>query len=224
MEESMEGHIVVIGYGTKGRSAVDTLLNDGASKESIVIVDPSKRALADAEADGIAAIAADGTRREVLRRAEVHRARQVLISLNRDDSTVLCTLTIRQLNRNVHVLAAVREQSNVALVRQSGADAVITSSEAVGRLLGLATVNPALGDVMGDLLTYGQGLEVAERDLLLEEVGKHPQQLSDRVIAVKRDGQVHRYSDPAVTQLARGDRLIVVRKHVPMPSDHPGGR
>ena len=64
---------------------------------------------------------------------------------------------------------------------------------------------------MEDLLTYGEGLEVAERDLLVSEVGKQPQSLPDQVIAVVRDENVYRYFDPTVTQLARGDRLIVVR-------------
>ena len=64
---------------------------------------------------------------------------------------------------------------------------------------------------MEDLLTYGEGLEVAERDLIVSEVGKQPQQLPDQVIAVVRDEKVYRYFDPVVTQLARGDRLIVVR-------------
>ena len=89
-------------------------------------------------------------------------------------------------------------------MRQSGADAVVTSSDAVGRLLGLSAVSPALGAVIDDLLSYGDGLEVAERDLLVPEVGKQPQQLPDQVIAVVRDDTVHRYYDPVVTQLARG--------------------
>ena len=35
--------------------------------------------------------------------------------------------------------------------------------------------------------------------------------LPDQVIGVVRDEKVYRYFDPVVTQLARGDRLIVVR-------------
>jgi voltage-gated potassium channel len=64
---------------------------------------------------------------------------------------------------------------------------------------------------MEDLLTYGEGLEVAERELLVPEVGKAPQSLPDQVIAVIRDEKVYRYFEPTVTRLARGDRLIVVR-------------
>jgi voltage-gated potassium channel len=219
----MDQHVVVIGYGTKGRSAVDTLLNNGLDKESIVIVDPSTTALGEAHADGLAVVTGDATRREVLRRAGVARANQVIITTDRDDSTVLSTLNVRQLNPNAYVVAAVREQDNIELVRQSGADSVVTSSDAVGRLLGLSTLSPTLGSVMEDLLTYGEGLEVAERDLLVPEVGKQPQRLPDQVIAVVRDGTVHRYFDPAVTQLVRGDRLIVVRPSQELPwAPRPG--
>ena len=207
----MDAHVVVIGYGTKGRSAVETLVNNGFNKESIVVVDPSSTALGDAHADGLAVVTGDATRREVLRRAGVARAKQVIITTDRDDSAVLTTLTVRQLNEHAKVIVSVRENDNVPLVRQSGADAVITSSESVGRLLGLSTVSPALGGVLEDLLTYGDGLEVAERPVLPREIGKEPQKLLDKVIAVIRDDQVFRYFDPSVTQLARGDRLVVVR-------------
>jgi len=221
--KNMEDHVVVIGYGTKGRSSVDTLVNNGTARESIIIVDPSNAALADAHADGIAVVSGDATRREVLRRAGVERARQVIITTDRDDSTVLCALNVRQLNPDAYIVAAVREQNNVPLVRQSGADSVITSSDAVGRLLGLSTLSPSLGSVMEDLLTYGHGLEVAERDLLVPEVGKQPQQLPDQVIAVVREGKVYRYFEPVVTQLARGDKLIVVRPAQELPwAPRPG--
>ena len=219
----MEDHVVVIGYGTKGRSAVDTLVNNGVKKESLIIVDPSTVALGEAHASGLAVVTGDASRREVLRRAGVDRASQVIITTARDDTAVLATLTVRQLNPEAYIVAAVREQDNVPLVRQSGADAVVTSSEAVGRIVGLSSVSPPLGAVLEDLLGYGEGLEVAERELLVSEVGKAPQALPDQVIAVLRDEKVYRYFDPTVTQLARGDRLVVVRPAKEMPwAPRPG--
>ena len=65
-------------------------------------------------------------------------------------------------------------------MKQSGASSVITSSDAVGRLLGLSSLSPTLGTVMEDLLTYGEGLEVAERELLVSEVGQQPQRCPTR--------------------------------------------
>jgi len=219
----MQDHIVVVGYGTKGRSAVDTLLNSDVPRESIVVVDPSGSALTDAHGHGLAIVNGDATRRDVLRRAEVSRARQVIITLDRDDSAVLTTLTVRQLNPDAYVVVAVREQDNVPLIRQSGADSVITSSDAVGRLLGLSTLSPSLGSVLEDLLAYGEGLEVAERPLLPREAGKQPQSLPDQVVAVIRDGYVYRYFEPTVTQLQAGDRLIVIRPSEEQPwAPRPG--
>jgi voltage-gated potassium channel len=219
----MQQHVVVIGYGTKGRSAVDTLRRNGVSTDRIVVVDPSSTALGEAHADGLAVVTGDATRRDVLRRAGVGEAKQVIITTDRDDSTVLATLNVRQLNPDTYVVAAVREADNVQLVRQSGADSVVTSSDAVGRLLGLSSLSPTLGSVMEDLLSYGQGLEVAERELLVQEVGRQPQSLPDQVIAVVRDGTVHHYYDPAVTQLMRGDRLVVVRPAEELPwAPRPG--
>ncbi|MFL6060855.1 MAG: potassium channel family protein [Marmoricola sp.] len=219
----MQNHTVVIGYGTKGRSAVETLLSSGVPKESVVVVDPSSVALGEAHSGGFAVVTGDASRREVLRRAGVERAEQVIITTPRDDTTVLATLTVRQLNPQAHIVAAVREQDNVPLVRQSGADAVVTSSDAVGRLVGLSSISPPLASVLEDLLTSGEGLEVAERELLVTEVGKAPQSLPDQVLAVLRDEKVYRYYDPTVTQLARGDRLVVVRPAKELPwAPRPG--
>ncbi len=219
----MDHHVVVIGYGTKGRSAVDTLVNNGVARESFVIVDPSAVALSDAHADGLAVVTGDATRREVLRRAGVATADQVIITTGRDDSNVLAALTVRQQNPDAYIIASVTEQENAPLMRQSGANSVITSSDAVGRLLGLSSLSPTLGSVMEDLLTYGDGLEVAERELLVGEVGAQPQSLPDQVIAVVRDEKVYRYFEPTVTQLARGDRLVVVRPARELPwAPRPG--
>ena len=220
---TMGQHVVVVGYGTKGRSAVETLVGNGQARESIVIVDPSRVAEADAHADGLTVVTGDATRRTVLRQAGVETATQVIITTDRDDSNVLATLTVRQLNPDAWIVVSAREAENVPLMRQSGADSVITSSDAVGRLLGLSSVSPTLGSVMEDLLTQGEGLEVAERDLLVTEVGKPPQSLPDQVIAVVRDEKVYRYFDPIVSQLARGDRLVVVRSAKERPwAPRPG--
>jgi voltage-gated potassium channel len=221
--KKMGKHVVVVGYGTKGRSAVETLINNGQDREGIVIVDTNQAAIDDANADDLAVVIGDATRRDILRRAGVARAEQVIITTDRDDSNVLVTLTVRQLNPDAWIVSAVREQENAPLMKQSGADSVITSSDAVGRLLGLSTLSPTLGSVMEDLLTYGQGLEVAERDLLVTEVGQQPQSLPDQVIAVVRDEKVYRYFDPVVTLLARGDRLVVVRPAKELPwAPRPG--
>ncbi len=213
----MDEHVVVIGYGTKGRAAAETVRDSGVPMELIVVIDRHQEAVDDAREDGYAVVVGDGTRREVLMRASMDRANKAIVTADRDDAAVLITLTARAANPDAQIVVAVREQQNVPLLQQSGADAVVTSSESVGRLLGLSSVSPSLGEVMEDLLTAGEGLEVAERAVQPDEVGRGPQTCGDQVIAVVRNGVVHRFFDPTVTQLARGDKLIVVRSGEDLP-------
>ena len=208
----MRNHVVVIGYGTKGRAAVGTLVDNGASPSQVVIIDNRPASISEANLKGYAAIEGDGTRREILRRAEIIKAREVVVTLDRDDSAILVTLTVRQLNPSAHVVVAVREDDNAPLLRQSGANAVITSSEAVGRLLGLSAVSPNLGIVIEDLLSSKEGLEVGERQITSDEVGKSSDEVrGERVVAVVRNKTLRRFYDPTVATLQTGDQVVVVR-------------
>ena len=121
----MRNHVVVVGYGTKGRSAVETLETNGGNPAQIVDHRRPRRPRSrDANVRGYAAIEGDATRRDILRRAEIIKAREVIITLDRDDSAILVMLTVRQLNPSAHVVVAVREDDNASLLRQSGANAV----------------------------------------------------------------------------------------------------
>jgi len=209
----MRNHVVVVGFGTKGRSAVETLETSGVNPAQVVVIDSRTSAISDANVRGLAAIEGDATRRDILRRAEIIKAREVIITLDRDDSAILVMLTVRQLNPSAHVVVAVREDDNASLLRQSGANAVVTSSDAVGRLLGLSAVSPNLGVVIEDLLSPKEGLEVGERSVTKDEVGKAPHEVTtDRVIAVVRNRTLRRFYDPTVAHLEPGDQVVVVRQ------------
>lgn len=207
----MHNHAVVIGYGTKGRSAVRTLLRNGVPKSQIVVVDPHEDRVAEATERGIAVIAGDATRPDVLERAEIADAAQVLVCTDRDDTNLLAVLTLRQMNPTAAVVATARHQETVELFRQSGASSVVLSSDAVGRLLGLSAVSPTLGAVMEDLLSLEQELDVAERPVTDAEVGRAPRELNEQVLAVIRKGHRHHYFDPAVGRIEAGDKVVVIR-------------
>ncbi|MDR1791085.1 MAG: potassium channel family protein [Propionibacteriaceae bacterium] len=211
--KNLRSHTVVIGFGTMGQSAVKTLIANGVPTERIVVIDTSGQMVQEANRSNLAAFEGDGTVREILRRAELPKAREVIITVNRDDTTILTTLTVRQLNRTAHVVAAVRDAQNLPLVRQSGADAVITSSDSVGRLMGLSSISPYLGDVIEDLLTSGSGLEVAQRQVTREEEGINPKEVEgERVLAVVRNKTMRRFYDSTADTLQLGDEVVVVRK------------
>ncbi|MFF2567554.1 potassium channel family protein [Streptomyces sp. NPDC101191] len=221
---TLRDHTVIVGFGTKGRSAIQTLCATGLRKDQIVIVDPSGKVIEAANADGFVGVIGDATRSDVLLRAEVQKARQIVIATQRDDTAVLVTLTARQLNRGAKIVAAVREEENAPLLRQSGADAVITSASAAGRLLGLSVLSPSAGTVMEDLIQQGSGLDLVERPVTKAEAGKNVRETQDLVVSVLRGHRLLGYDDPAASPLQLTDRVITIVRATPVtplttPSD-----
>lgn len=212
----MRDHTVIIGFGTKGRSAAMTLLGHGTSPSRIVVIDDERTALARAEELGLVAVWGDGTRTRVLEKAEAAGARTFVIAAGRDDTAVLCTLTARQLNPGAYVTATVREAENAPLVRQSGADNVVTSAETAGKLLGISVLSPPVGQVVSDLLSYGEGMNIVEQAADADLIGQTPASCAVPVLAVIRDGELLRFDDPRIGSVAAGDRVIVVRARRPV--------
>ncbi|GAA3226245.1 hypothetical protein GCM10020256_36500 [Streptomyces thermocoprophilus] len=212
----MRDHTVVVGYGTKGRSATQAVCAAGLRKDQIVVVDPSQKMVDAAIAEGFTGVVGDGTRSHVLRKAEAHRAGRVIIATQRDDTAVLVALTARQLNPNTTIVAAVREEENAPLLKQSGADEVITGAGAAGRLLGLSVLSPSAGRVMEDLMQQGRGLDLIERPVTKAEVGLSPRETADLVVSVVRGHRVLGYDDPDLGVLELTDRVIAIVR-VPEP-------
>ena len=110
--------------------------------DRIVAVDIDASAVAGAANQGFVAIQGNATNSAVLDQAAVRQAKAVIIAPNRDDTAVLATLTVREINTTAHIVAGGRDQENLHLLRQGGADEVIDATAAVGRMLGIATKSP----------------------------------------------------------------------------------
>lgn len=209
---TVRNHTVVVGYGTKGRTAIDAMLGDGVQPADIVVVDTDAVALEAAATAGLVTVHGSATQSDVLRLAGVQNAASVIVATNRDDTAVLVTLTARELTKKAKIVASIRESENTHLLRQSGADSVVVSSETTGRLLGIATTTPSVVEMMEDLLTPEHGFAVAEREVEPSEVGGSPRHLSDIVLGVVRDGELIRVGEPAVDALENGDKLLYIRR------------
>ncbi len=209
---TVHDHVVVCGYGAQGRSAVRSLRERDQPPEGIVVIDTDQRRVEEATVDGMHAVLGSATDEGVLAEAVVPRARGVIVAVDRDDTAVLATLTVRHLAPRVPVVASVREEQNADLARQSGADVVITSASAAGRLLGLATDSPRAVGVIEDLLASGTGLDMRERPATPGEVGRSPRGLGLPVVAVVRDGATLHYDDERADPLRAGDRLLYVAR------------
>ncbi len=209
---TVRNHTVVVGYGTKGRTAIDAMLGDGVQPADIVVVDTDVIALEAAANAGLVTVHGSATQSDVLRLAGAQNAESVVVATNRDDTAVLVTLTARELNKAAKIVVSIREAENTHLVRQSGANSVVVSSETAGRLLGIATTTPTVVEMMEDLLTPEEGFAVAEREVESSEIGGSPRHLSDIVLGVVRNGVLYRVGEPEVDAVEAGDKLLYIRR------------
>ncbi len=215
----VKDHVIICGFGSTGRSAADELLNRGTQPGEIVIVDVDPDVIAYAAVNGFVAVQGDATQNAVLVQAAIDRARAVVVTPNRDDTAVLVTLTARKLNGEAHIVTGGRERENLDLLRQGGADEVIDSTAAVGRMLGLATDAPEAVRVLDDLLDGGGGLEVAECDPVTGAEGAALVPSGATLVAIVRNGVRLPPHETSADALRSGDRLIVLRE-----SAHRGPR
>lgn len=217
--KNVRNHTIIIGYGTKGRSAVEALLADGMAPSNIVVIDSNNESLVHAENRGLVCVHGNATKSDVLKIAGVSRARSVVVAPSSDDTAVLVTLSVREINPGVNIVASVREAENQHLLEQSGADSVVISSETAGRLLGIATSTPTVVEMMEDLLSPNAGFTVSERPILDDEVGANPRHLADIVLGVVRSGELYRLDSPEAETVEPGDKLLYIRYAEDTPDD-----
>ncbi len=212
--KTLKDHVIICGFGTKGESAVRTLRDKGCEQSEIVVIDERAEARARATALGLAAVDGSVASTEALQEAEIGRARAVVVAVDRDDTAVLATLTARELNPQASIVAAVREAENVHLLRQSGATSVVTTASAAGRLLGHAVDEPRVTEVLEDLLSVGEGLDIAEHVVAEDEAGPISALKPDGlVVGVMRDGELMRFDDRRVAELQARDRVVYLHSH-----------
>jgi voltage-gated potassium channel len=209
--KNVRNHTVVVGYGTKGRTAVAAMIGDDVKPADIVVVDENPAALERAKSAGLVTVRGSATDSEVLRLASAQHAATIIVATNRDDTAVLVTLTARELAPNAKIIAAVREAENQHLLQQSGADTTVVTSETAGRLLGIAKKTPGVVEVMEDLLTPDAGFAIGERDVGIKDVGASPRHMKDIVLGVVRNGQLLRLDAPEADAVELGDKLLVIK-------------
>ncbi|MDP4013357.1 MAG: potassium channel family protein [Candidatus Nanopelagicales bacterium] len=213
--DKVSDHTVVIGYGITGRSAIRGLREHGTAADRIVVIAADEESVREATANGLTVVMGDASRESVLIQAGIGRAGRVVIATSDDPMGVLITMLVKRLSPNTKVVCVAKQAANAQFLRDSGADAVIVTAEAVGQLLSMSLISPTAGSLMEDLLDSARGLEVMERDVEPAEVGIGPEELDaggQIVLAVIREGVVHRFDSHSVRAFNRGDRLVLIQQ------------
>lgn len=213
IQDQLAGHIVVLGFGVSGSEAVAELIARGTDPRLIVVMDCSAERLALAEALGCNVIEADATRDQALIDVRIAQAKTVLVSAGRDDASILIVLTVRHLAPDVPISVVVRAVDNELLARQAGADNVINPVRFTGLLLAGSAQGAHLADYLADLASVTGRVQLVERPVLPEEVGRPLSDLATggKGLRIYRDGASCGFWEAAADALRAGDIVVEIR-------------
>ena len=213
IQEQLSDHIVVLGYGTSGSEAVRELIERGTDPHCIVVMDTDPERLAHAEAIGCNVIEADASRDLDLIAVRVDKARAVLISAGRDDTSILMVLTARHLAPGVPISVVIRADDNEQLARQAGADNVINPVRFTGLLLAGSAQGAHIADYLVDLASVSGRVQLIERPVLPEEIGRSLSQLATggHGLRVYRNDDAHGFWETEAGTLQAGDIVVEIR-------------
>jgi voltage-gated potassium channel len=213
IQERLEDHIAVLGFGVSGQQAVVELIERGTDPARIVVMDPSTERLAEAEALGCNVIEADAGRDASLVAIRIDRASTVLVSAGRDDTSILIVLTVRHLAPKVPISVVIRADDNEILARQAGADTVINPVNFTGLLLAGSAQGSHISDYLADLASVSGEVQIVERPALPEEVGRSLDALSDggKGLRICRAGVSIGFWEDAARIIQAGDMIVEIK-------------
>lgn len=212
IQAKLSNHIVVLGFGISGSEAVKELIARGTDPACIVVIDASRQRINAAEAMGCNVMEGDASNDETLIDVRIADAQSVLVSAGRDDSSILIVLTVRHLAPDVPISVVIRARDNELLARQAGANNVINPVSFTGLLLAGSAQGEHVADYMADLASVGGRVQLRERPISAEEIGRSIDQLasSGRGLRVYRGGKPYGFWEPEAQRLQAGDDIVEV--------------
>jgi voltage-gated potassium channel len=218
IQGNLHGHVVVAGYGTSGAEAVRELIQRGADVAQIVVVETGATALGRAEALGLAVVEGDATSNDVLAAVQVARAKAIIVSAGRDDTSILIVLTARSLAPDVPISVVIRSEDNEALARQAGANTVINPASFAGLLLAGSIHGRHIADYIADLANSGGCVTLNERIVTPEEVGRPLSAIATGLgMRIYRDAAAFGFWEPQAARLETGDLIVEALPQTPRP-------
>jgi voltage-gated potassium channel len=218
LQRDLQDHVVLCGYGDSGSIAAGELLLRGWEPEQIVVIDSRRDEVRRAAEHGFIGLHGNASSEELLRVAGVPRAHSVIVSVGRDDTTVLVVLTIRELAKGARIIARVLEQENVKLVKSSGADVIVSPPRFGGYLMADAVESHGTVEFVSDMLSFRGDYQLQEREPRAHEFGRAARDIEGAlVLEVRRDGQrIACWHDKGVV-VQPGDRLLVIDSDIGLP-------
>lgn len=213
---AQKGHYIICGYGRVGTAICETL---GPKPIDIVVIERDPARVTRLNERNILHIAGDATDEENLIKAGIERAQGLVTALKTDSDNVYVTLSARQLNPDLFVIARSAEEQAEKKMIAAGADKVVCPYRMGAHRMAQTILSPTVTDFLElTLMDTSRDIQMGEMsvdrsskltDVALQDSGIR-QDLDLIIVAVKKAAGDMLFNPSSQTELHAGDTVITI--------------
>lgn len=215
----LSDHYIVCGAGRVGSRVIREM---ALRKVEFVAIDSDEAAAEHVLSQGHLVLMGDATNEDVLKGAGIQRARGLVCALASDPDNLYLTLTARDLNRDLLIVARANDENALSRLLKAGANKVVSPIVTGSSQMAQMLLRPAVADFL-ELATMTDQLE-----LEIEQIGIQPQSpfigctlretgirsdMDVMVIAIKRVEGKMLFNPSADTVIEEYDALVAIGSH-----------
>lgn len=216
MIDQLTDHFIVCGYGRIG-----SIIAEQFDRQHVpfVVIETDAERVRSAQARGFAAVEADASDEDTLKRVGVDRARGLIAAVGTDAENVYTILTVRVLRPDLFIVGRAESEDSVRKLRRAGADRVISPYQIGAAQMAQTALRPAVVEFIEiatssenlelamEQVTIGKGSSLADRSLVEANIR---QRFGVIVVSIQRaEGRME--FNPAPEAVMRvGDQLVVL--------------
>ena len=213
--DSLKNHIILCGAGKIGENVADILKRENVD---FVIIDKDEKIIEQYRQQDCLVMKGDATKDEILQKAGIKRAYGLIATLSSDAENVFVTLTARELNAKLFIVARAIFKESESKLKIAGADRVILPAAIGGAQIASMMLNPLMTDFLERVLIGREkrfGIEEIKIPNYSNLVGKNIKDSNIKkdtgclIICIIRQGVI--INNPAAEEvLNAGDDLLVL--------------
>jgi voltage-gated potassium channel len=216
--DQLSNHTIVCGYGRVGKTLSEEL---AGRRVPFVVIENQSEIVAEAADSGYLFLTGDATDEDTLLEAGVMRASSLIVALRSDADNVFLTLTARNLNPRLRIIARGELPATEKKLHQAGADRVVMPAVLGARRMAAMVSHPHAAELI-DLVTDHRALNATLEELQVPEespwAGKSIRDAGTRskhhllIVALRRADGSMVFNPEADLVVQAGDTAIVMGK------------
>ena len=215
---ALRDHCVICGFGRVGTRIGDEF---AAAHKPFVVIDENKEAVQRCIQKGYLVLQGNAASDGILREAGIQYAQVLLAATDQDANNIYITLSARNLNPNLHIVARANHDETLVKLKRAGADRVLSPYAIGGHRMANLALQPTVVDFF-DTLINAEHPDLAVREIILpahspligQTIVDAQNMLTDgtMILAIKKPGGLVMGSR-LETRIESGDAAMIVGTH-----------